>query len=212
VIVASELSSAGSATLLDGIARLKAAGQLRAVFLSRVARKKNLHGALNLLNGLEGRVSLDIYGPLEDKRYWGECQRIMAGLPENVQVHYRGSVPHEEVHRVLAGYHLFFFPTMGENFGYVILEALLTGCPVLISDQTSWRGLESAGVGWDLPLNRPEGFREALQRCIDMGPEEYSQLSTRAQEYGWLHSQNPEIVAQNRTLFEIAGRGPESDS
>lgn len=207
VIVASELSSGGSATPHNGFGHAKVPGELRAVFLSRVARKKNLHGALNLLYGLEGNVSFDIYGPLEDKRYWGECQQIIADLPNNVKAQYRGSIPHEDVIRVLAGHHLFFLPTLGENFGYVILEALLAGCPLLISDQTSWRGLESAGVGWDLPLDQPERFREQLQRCIDMGSEEYAQLSARGLEYGRLHTQNPEIVSQNRMLLKAAGRG-----
>ena len=48
--------------------------------------------------------------------------------------------------------------TQGENHGYVIQEALLSGCPVLISDRTPWRGLAALGVGADLPLEQLERF------------------------------------------------------
>jgi glycosyltransferase involved in cell wall biosynthesis len=203
MVVASELRAAGPGPS-EGTGRAKVPGELRAIFLARVARNKNIAGAVNSLYGLVGNVTLDIYGPLEDKRYWAECQQTIAGLPKDVQVQYRGSVPHSEVHRVLASYHLLFFPTMGENFGYAISEALQAGCPILISDRTPWRNLEAAGVGWDLPLDQPERFREVLQRCIDMGSEEYDEFTARALAYGWLHSQNPEIVSQNRKLFETA--------
>jgi hypothetical protein len=37
-----------------------------------------------------------------------------------------------------------------------------------------------------------------------MGSEEYDEFTARALAYGWLHSQNPEIVSQNRKLFETA--------
>jgi glycosyltransferase involved in cell wall biosynthesis len=43
-------------------------------------------------------------------------------------------------------------PTYNENFGYVILEALLAGCPVILSDQPPWRDLEARQVGWTIPL------------------------------------------------------------
>ncbi len=96
---------------------------------------------------------------------------------------------------------LFFLPTLGENFGHVILEALCAGCPVLISDQTPWRGLEEKGVGWDLSLSKPEMFREVLQRCVDMNDEEYMKWSERAREYGVNVSRDDNVVKQNRQLF-----------
>ena len=48
--------------------REKTPGEARIVFVSRLARKKNLHVALQLIASVEGRVVFDIYGPREDKR------------------------------------------------------------------------------------------------------------------------------------------------
>ncbi len=179
----------------------KIEGCLKIIFLSRISRKKNLDGALEMLKGLKGKVKFNIYGPMEDKSYWAECEKIIGGLPKNIKVRYCGSVEHDKVGVVMRDHDLFFLPTLGENFGHVILGALCAGCPILISDQTPWRDLEGKGVGWDLPLDRPEMFREVLQRCVDMNNEEYLKWSEEAREYGLQVTKDDGVVEQNRRLF-----------
>ena len=104
---------------------------------------------------------------------------------------------------VFQNYHLFFFPTLGENFGHVIIEALVAGCPILISDQTPWRNLETAGVGWDIPLDQPEKFTELLQQCVDMDNASMQEFSARAMEYGLEKALDADVIRQNRELFRI---------
>jgi glycosyltransferase involved in cell wall biosynthesis len=181
--------------------REKTAGSLKLLFLSRVSRIKNLIGALELLKEVKGKVALDVYGPLEDKKYWAECQRSMGSLPKNVRVKYCGSVEHHRVVDVMAEYDLFFLPSLGENFGHVILEALLAGCPVLISDRTLWRNLRDRGVGWDLPLGRPELFRDALQTCVEMNAYEHQTLSQRARTFGLEQAREQALLDRYRELF-----------
>jgi glycosyltransferase involved in cell wall biosynthesis len=64
----------------------KIEGCLKIVFLSRISRMENLDGALKMLKGLKGQVQFNIYVPMEDKVYWAECQKIITGLPENIEV------------------------------------------------------------------------------------------------------------------------------
>ena len=182
----------------------KATGCLKIIFLSRISRMKNLDGALKMLRGLKGQIQFNIYGPMEDKVYWSVCQKIISSLPENIEVRYCGSVAHDNVTSVMREHDLFFFPTLGENFGHVILEALCAGCPVLISDQTPWRDLEAKSVGWDLPLDQPELFRDVLQKCVDMDNTEYVKWSERAWEYGLQVTKDDGVVEQNRQLFQRA--------
>ena len=179
----------------------KSEGRLNILFLSRISRMKNLDGAFKMLSGLKGRVQFDIYGPMNDKVYWAECRKVISNLPENIKVRYCGSVAHDEVAAVMREHDLFFLPTLGENFGHVILEALVAGCPVLISDQTPWRGLEEKGVGWDLLLGQPEKFQSVLQKCVDMDQNEHANLSKRAREYGLQVTKDDGVVEQNRRLF-----------
>jgi glycosyltransferase involved in cell wall biosynthesis len=181
--------------------RNKVNKSLKIIFLSRISRKKNLDGALKMLSGLKGQVKFDIYGPMEDETYWAECQKIISRLSENIEVRYCGSVEHGQVDVVMREHDLFFLPTLGENHGHVMLEAMVAGCPVLISDQTPWRHLEERGVGWDLPLDHPERFQAVLQKCVHMDQDEHAKWSKRARKYGLQVSQDDKVVEQNRQLF-----------
>lgn len=163
-------------------------------------------GALKLLAGVNGDVSFDLYGPVEDAEYWRECQRIIDSLPANVRVRKNGEIEHKEIGRVFAEHDLLLLPTLGENFGHVIGEALASGCPVLISDQTPWRNLESEGVGWDIPLAEKERFQSVLQQCVDGDGEWHAALSSRAQGYAVKHAIDPGAIEANRRLFNLALR------
>jgi glycosyltransferase involved in cell wall biosynthesis len=208
IAVASDL--AGLVAVGQHERRPKMLGQLRVVFVSRLSRMKNLAGGLKILRGVSGDVSFDIYGPAEDVGYWGECQGLIATLPANIQVRYWGEIGHERVAQVFAEHDLLLLPTLGENFGHVIGEALASGCPVLISNQTPWRGLEALNVGWDLPLSEPERFREVLQQCVDMGPEEHAAMSVRAARFGASRANAPAVIEENRALFRLAFEMPTS--
>lgn len=137
-------------------------GEMRIVYLSRIARKKNLDLALRTLAGLTFPVVFDIYGPISEEDYWRECQPLIAAMPPNVTATYWGSIPESEVAVTLGAYDLFFLPTAGENFGHAIVEAMASGVPVLISDRTPWRGLQDAQAGFDLPLGDLVAFRQAI--------------------------------------------------
>lgn len=204
VVIASNLSPLANKTSVTQRVRSKKSGYLKIVFLSRIARKKNLAYCLSMMRNLQGKVQFNIYGPMEDQVYWAECLKSINRLPDNVEVEYCGSVAHEEVSNILNEHDLFFFPTLGENFGHVILESFSAGCPVLISDQTPWRGLKDIGVGWDVPLNDSSKIQGLLQQCVEMSKEEHDKLSQCAREYGALVLQNKDVIAHNRQLFYTA--------
>jgi glycosyltransferase involved in cell wall biosynthesis len=180
------------------------------LFLSRIHPTKNLAYALSLLPAVRADVELHIHGPLDDPAYWARCQSLIAALPPHVAARYHGPLPNERVAAELRVSHLLLLPTRGENFGHVIVEALVQGCPALISDQTPWRGLESRHAGWDLPLSRPDAFRAALQRVGDMGQDEYARWSAGAEALGRRCSTDRTALLRNRGLFlQAAGRPPE---
>jgi glycosyltransferase involved in cell wall biosynthesis len=188
----------------------KQAGQLKIVFVGRCSPMKNLAEALRLLHGLPGDVSFDVYGPVEDLGYQAECQQIIDALPPNIRVNWRGQVEHNQVEGIFAAHHLFLLPTLGENFGHVISEALSAGCPVLISDQTPWRNLEAERVGWDIPLDQPERFHAVLRECVEGDQQWFSVLSENATKYAFRKASDPEILKANRRLFQEASRWPDN--
>lgn len=189
----------------------KQAGRLRLVFLSRISRKKNLLGALQVLKNVSGNVIFDIYGSLEDASYFAECEKVMAELPANISATYKGAVAPEAVIPTLSSYDAFFLPTFGENFGHAILEALLAGCPVILSDQTPWRNLPGRQAGFDCALDAPQELRDAVETFISMNAGEFMAWSAGARRCGEEYCSKSDLVTATRTLFHevlvSTGRG-----
>lgn len=147
---------------------MKKKGVGRFVFISRILWKKNLLKAINFLKGVHGEAVLDIYGPKEEENYWVECEKAISELPENVKVNYCGVLGHDEIHTTFCQYDAFLFPTLSENYGHVIAEALVSGCIPIISDQTPWTDMNEASAGWAIPLADVTAFKEAIQDVVDM--------------------------------------------
>jgi len=192
--------------------RHKVTGALRVVFLSRISPMKNLEGALRMLAMTSMPMSLDIYGNQESAEYWKECERLMRGLPPHVTVTYHGNVPPDEVINVMASYDLFFLPTLGENFGHVILEALLAGCPVLISDRTPWRQLQEKRAGYELSLDRPQAFAEALEKFAAMDDTQFQKWSDGAARLGREYCEDGRLRKEVRAVLRGAMRGSDAIS
>ena len=161
----------------------KKENELTMIFVSRVSRKKNLHYALNLLKSIKYNIIFDIYGPKEDREYWNECQNIINGLPKNVKVSYKGSLAQHEIVLKMREYHAFLFPTLSENFGHVIVEAMQAGLIPIISDQTPWINLESQNVGWDIKLNKKNKYIKAIEELYFMDNRKYNAKSLATIEY-----------------------------
>lgn len=180
----------------------KVEGELKIIFVSRVHPKKNLKKAIEFLKSIKGNVEFNIFGPIEDKVYWSECESTIHDFPLNIKVNYKGIIGHDEIINIFKRHHVFLFPTLGENFGHVISEALIGGCPVIISDQTPWRDLNQAGVGWDIELKDEKRFIKVIQHYIDMEQNEYNETSYKAFKYGLQRSNLKEDFARSYALFD----------
>lgn len=156
---------------------------LNLVFLSRIVPKKNLDYAIEILKTLDEEVSLDIFGPIEDKNYWEFCQKKIANLPANVTVSYKGSLKHEDIDTVFRNYDAFLFPTKSENYGHVISESLTNGCPVIISDRTPWNDIENGKEGYVSTLENIEEFRKAIKLLYKLSSKEYQEMQKNIKKF-----------------------------
>lgn len=161
-----------------------AQGPLRVAFVSRIDRNKNLAQVLRVLARLPVPVAFSVAGPVGDADYWSACEAQMRDLPAHITVRKCGALAHDAVLTLLAEQELLFLPTWSENHGYVIHEALLAGCALLISDRTPWRGLAERGVGWDLPLDNDQALADALTTMAGLTPAERLSMRQRAQAWG----------------------------
>lgn len=174
---------------------------LRILFISRVSPMKNLWGAIQMLQTVKVQVVFDAYGPIEDADYWLNCQSAAKQLPANVQFRYCGPLFPLQIPTIMGNYDLFYLPTLGENYGHVIAEALGCGLPLLIADTTPWRNLERDKLGWDIPLDQPEQFVAAIESCSQIPAAAYQSWRRSIRSWALTHIDNDEAVEQNRQLF-----------
>lgn len=176
--------------------------QIDLVFFSRISPKKNLKYALEVLAKCTSFINFDIWGPLEDKQYWEECKKLIGSLPSNITVNYKGSIEPSEVPRMLSEYDLFFFPTLGENYGHVIAESLSVGTPLLISNNTPWANLDYYGVGRDIDLRYMMEFVEFLENFNCKNIQEKTLMRQEALEYFAEKFCGENIVNATYSLFK----------
>ncbi|MCR1871663.1 glycosyltransferase family 4 protein [Mammaliicoccus lentus] len=150
----------------------KEKGCIKIICVARISEMKNIHYAIHRLNAIkQGIVIFDIYGANEDDDYKKYCENIL--LNSNIKVNFKGNTPKETLDKKYKEYNLFFLPTLGENFGHSIIEAIQNHIPVLISDNTPWMDLEDKRVGFNYSLNNEKDFESCLINLIDMNDTQY---------------------------------------
>ncbi|MBX7054861.1 MAG: glycosyltransferase [Pyrinomonadaceae bacterium] len=167
----------------------KSAGAARFVFLSRIVPKKNLAFALRIFREIKaGDVLFEIVGPIEDAAYWHECEELINELPSNVKVNLVGGVDYNTGLQKLVESHFFILPTLNENFGYVFIESLAAGTPILISDQTVWGSVSENEVGWVSGLGEDQKWIDSINECIEMNDADFVEMAARARKFAvtWL--------------------------
>jgi glycosyltransferase involved in cell wall biosynthesis len=179
----------------------KKARSVKLIFLSRISPMKNLDYALKVLSDVHVSVVFDIYGPLEDMKYWELCKALIEKLPDNILCKYRGLVLPNEVGHVFSQYDLFLFPTQGESYGHVIAESLSVGTPVLISDKTPWRNLMDDNLGQDVSLDNTDKFVQFINKIAHATSEEMNNIREKVKVSACERLMDPEVIDTNKNLF-----------
>ncbi len=174
---------------------------IRIIFYSRISPNKNLKFVIETLNKVNCNLFLDIYGPIEDKKYWKEC---FNGLKkkEHINVNYKGAVNYSDISNVFGSYDLMFLPTLGENFGHAIFESLALSVPVLCSNKTPWNNLENYDAGWTFPLDNINAFVEIIEKLSKMDSTEYEKYKKGCLRYVEDFKMNKKHIEDNLRLFD----------
>jgi len=104
---------------------------------------------------------------------------------------------------------VFFFPTLGENFGHVVWESLVFGCPVLTTETTPWNNLEEFKItssqpntaGWNYKLSNIDCIKTKIEDLIYLDEKEYSKLRVGCSNY-ITHFDKEKTLNDNINLFK----------
>jgi len=174
---------------------------LKFINVARISIEKGTLKMIESLQDIEYNIILDIYGPIYDLAYWDKCRMAIEQLPNHVTVNHKGFIESELVLDLMKNYDFFILLSQGENFGHSILEALSVGCPVIISDKTPWRDLESKGIGWDVDINDPKKVSRIFSEISQINQQTYNEMVNRTFIFAKSFSENQELHNQNKNLF-----------
>ena len=98
---------------------------------------------------------------------------------------------------------VFLFPTMAENYGHVIFEALAGGCVPVISDKTPWTGEKMEGCGETVKLDEKtvlEDFEKIVTKYTEMTKKEKQEAADRCIAFAGAYRAE-EAEEQYRKMF-----------
>ncbi len=189
----------------EKLSQMKSFDSVNLVFLGRISKIKNIDKVVQWVKKLQysKKIVFDIYGGGHDEEF---VQEVMAQEVQNnqIEINFKGFVPHYQINDILPKYHYFISMSSNENFGHSIAEAFSNGVPVIISNQTPWKGLISKEIGWDIPIEEA-GFIQTLDEAISIDPIDYAKMAQNAYNYFKENIYTEELIASNKKLFEDEG-------
>jgi len=170
--------------------------KIRLVFLSLINSNKNLHLVINAVNE-NAQFTLDIFGPIADEKYWDFCRKSI----KNQRIVYRGSIPAWTVPATLKKYHFFVLPTLGENFGHAIFDALASSLPVITTTHTPWQDIEKKKCGFYIDLAKSDSLSAVLKTIISISNEEYQSYRLNSYNYAETYWQQNDYYSHYKFLI-----------
>ncbi len=173
-------------------------GTLNLIYLSLIAEKKNLLFLLQLIKS-SVNIRLDIYGPVKDTYYWGECKKLLDVIPDKAR--YLGGIEPLKVQDTFSKYHASVLLTKGENFGHALYESLSAGRPIITSNFTPWDMLEQKQAGWNLDISDVSTCLKMLHKISALPYSEFTKFYKGAHDEACYYYKKSNNLADYKKLF-----------
>jgi glycosyltransferase involved in cell wall biosynthesis len=118
--------------------------------LGRIHPKKGVATLIEAWSKLEDKFPdwhLKIVGPLLNNNYVKELRQTIS-IRRLARAQLAGPLYGDDKSEAYAAADVFILPSLDENFGMTIAEALAHGTPVISTKGAPWQGLEKYGCGW----------------------------------------------------------------
>jgi len=147
----------------------------RILCVGAVGVRKGAETLIRAVDKLRGAAELHLVGVVEDG-----FRALLDRLPlEHVVL--AGAVPHHALVETYRGADIFCLPSVEEGFGMVVLEAMASGLPVVVSDQVGARDAISGKAGIVVPVADVDALAEALRTIVE-DPQKRREMGERARQ------------------------------
>lgn len=190
--------------------------ELKLIFYSRISKKKNLHFLTEILikHFPNKNIQLEVWGTKEDVAYFNHIfNRVNEFVSKQttekgLKISYCGESNIEKLPEIMGKNHFFVLPTVHENFGHVIAEALGCSLPVIISNNTPWKKLPTENIGWDIDLKEEKKWVAIIKNCLEMDNESYQAKREAVQNYFTQHilKERQELMNKYNLLFQATDK------
>ncbi len=190
------------------VARARAGGALKVVFLGSVVFRKNLHTLLNALALLEKDFHLTIVGNLDvEPEYVSEIHQQVGRLSLGEKITFTGALNDEPLKKVLRESHILALPSSYEGFGIAYLEGMGYGLPAVGS--TTGAAHEIITHGLDGYLANPSDAEALASHLSELANdrEKLSKMSLAARERFLAHPSWDVSMEKIRAFLSVIASG-----
>jgi len=183
----------------------------RFLFLSRIHPKKGLANLIDAWRSVRPEGwELVIAGP-DENGHRAEIERRAVGLGPAAGVRFHGPVPDREKWELYRSADVFVLPTLSENFGVVVAEALASGIPVITTRAAPWAAIAERGCGWWTDVG-VEPLAAAIRAAAGLGDDERGAMGARGRRLAEERFAWPAVARRMLSVYRwLAGEGPEPD-
>lgn len=178
-------------------------------FLGRlhpIKKVENIIYALELLRGgnngqeLISQLCLHIMGKYDDSyESWLNEEVKRLHLENNVE--FVGQVSGKEKYNRLCNLSALMVPSVQENFGMIVPEALICGTPVYASQGTPWSELNECNAGWWRD-NKPETIANIIKDILLLPNEELHEKGKNGRKLMEEKYEQHKVAAMMKRLYE----------
>lgn len=156
-----------------------------ALFLSRVNPIKGIEYLIDAWNKLPKQLleewELHIAGNSDPKEYIHTLEDKVLSLGLSDSIKFVGSITGEAKMRKYQDSNLFILPTLNENFGNVVAEAMMCECPVITTKNAPWSCLTEDKCGWWIDLSI-ENIVNTLTEAMSLSDDERHDLGRKSRQ------------------------------
>ena len=128
-------------------------------------------------------MEVHIFGAIDSEKYWIICKSEILKLPKNIKVKYRGSVDPKKLYNEYPNFNIFLMPSLSENFGYSIFEALSFGLPVIIGKNNPWNDMEKQKIGFNVNPECIKDISEKIQYFINLDEKNFDIIRKKCKKF-----------------------------